>query len=128
MLEINKSLRKIHEKLAELPENHEIDGHLITTEFICNFGFMSRCSRHKAYIDGKAIGWYEEGPSKSFLESNWTVWTVDSVYFKDKFKTENGEKHQFKMAELPYSNPPLYCSICKTPEEFLKIAKFYKLV
>lgn len=128
MLAIHKLLRKVSKEIAELPEEHIISGHKIVSRFVCNFGFMNRCSRHKVYINKKAIGWYEEGPSKSFLEPNWSVWILDSVYFKNEFKNENGEKHPCKMQEMPYSDPPLYCPILETPEEFLTVAKFYKLV
>lgn len=128
MINLIKKLKKISSDLASLEEEIEINGHKIKTQFVASFGRMNSCARHKVYVDEKAVGWYEEGPSKSFLEPNWSVWILDSVYFKNEFKNENGEKHPCKMQEMPYSDPPLYCPILETPEEFLTVAKFYKLV
>ncbi len=127
MIETLKRLRRISVDLAGIEEYHEIDGHKVTTEFISHFGFMSACSRHKAYINGKAVGWYEEGPSKSFLEANWSVWFLDSVYFTSKDRNGTGKPHEFRVSEMPYSEPPLYCPIFDNPEEFLKWAIYFKL-
>ncbi|MBV6513916.1 MAG: hypothetical protein FMNOHCHN_03498 [Ignavibacteriaceae bacterium] len=128
MLNLNKTLRKISSELSELEEFHEIDGRIVRSEFICNFGPINRCSRHKVYINNKAVGWYEEGPSKSFLESNWSVWILDSIYFKNKDKDESGKPFDFETCEMPYSDPPLFCPVFDNPVDFLKCAVKFGLV
>lgn len=122
MLEIIKDLKKLQRELSAVPEQHEIGNHVVTTEFICSFGYRSQCSRHKAYVDGKACGWYEEGPAKSWLNGNWSIWILDSIYFTDPSKVGG------RYAELPYSDPPVYSPVCDTAEEFLALAIKYKLI
>lgn len=128
MVNLIKQLKQLSSDISKLEEFHEIDGHVVKSEFVCNFGFMSRCSRHKVYIDNKAVGWYEEGPSKSFLESNWSLWILDSIYFKSKDKDEAGKPHEFQVCEMPYSNPPLFCPVFDNPVDFLKCAVKFKLI
>lgn len=128
MINLIKKLKQLSSDISTLEEFHEIDGYVVRSEFVCNFGFMSRCSRHKVYINDKAVGWYEEGPSKSFLEGNWSLWILDSIYFAAKDKDETGKPHEFKTCEMPYSNPPLFCPIFDNPVDFLKCAVSFKLV
>jgi hypothetical protein len=128
MVDLIKKLKKISSDLASLEEEIEINGHKIKTQFVANFGRMNSCARHKVYVDEKAVGWYEEGPSKSFLKSNWTLWILDSIYFASEYRDKTGKEHEFEVAEMPYSEPPLYCPIFDNPEEFLKWAIHFKLV
>lgn len=128
MINLIKQLNKINSDISKLEEFHEIDGHVVKSEFVCNFGFMSRCSRHKVYIDNKAVGWYEEGPSKSFLEGNWSLWILDSIFFKDEYRDESGNVLEFKTCEMPYSDPPLFCPVFDDVNDFLKWAVSFGLV
>ena len=127
MVNLIKKLKQLSSDLSKLEELHEIDGYVVRSEFVCNFGFMSGCSRHKVYINDKAVGWYEEGPSKSFLEGNWSLWILDSIFFKNEHKDDSGNTLKFKTCEMPYSNPPLFCPIFDNPEELLKWAIHFGL-